>query len=86
VGPEHAFLQHQQRGRYVSVDDDEALGATYRLSRLEGILPALETAHAVAYLDRLMPETEEDQVIVVNISGRGDKDLNTIIKANDGER
>ncbi|MCU7496158.1 MAG: tryptophan synthase subunit beta [Ignavibacteria bacterium] len=79
VGPEHSFLKDTQRVEYVSVTDDEALKAAIDLSRYEGILPALESAHAVAYLEHLMPETREDEIVIVNVSGRGDKDLNTII-------
>ncbi len=79
VGPEHSLLKDIERVKYFSVTDDEALEATLLLSKLEGILPALETAHAVAYLNKLMPETKKDEIVVVNISGRGDKDLNTII-------
>ncbi|MFA3784187.1 tryptophan synthase subunit beta [Melioribacteraceae bacterium 4301-Me] len=79
VGPEHSLLKDIKRVKYFSVTDDEALEATILLSKLEGILPALETAHAVAYLNKLMPETSKDEIVVVNISGRGDKDLNTII-------
>jgi tryptophan synthase beta chain len=80
VGPEHSFLKDSGKVNYVSVTDDEALKATVDLSRFEGILPALESAHAVAYLEHLMPKTNGNQIVVVNISGRGDKDLNTIIK------
>jgi tryptophan synthase beta chain len=79
VGPEHSFLKDLKRVKYVSVTDDEALEAVKLVSKQEGILVALETAHAFAYLKELMPKTEEDQIVVVNTSGRGDKDLNTII-------
>jgi tryptophan synthase beta chain len=79
VGPEHSWLKDLQRARYAAVTDEEALQAVIRLSRLEGILPALETAHAVAWLETLMPQTKAGEIVVVNISGRGDKDLNTII-------
>jgi tryptophan synthase beta chain len=79
VGPEHSFLKDLERVKYVSVTDDEALEAVKLVSKQEGILVALETAHAFAYLKELMPKTEEDQIVVVNTSGRGDKDLNTII-------
>lgn len=78
VGPEHSLLKDIQRVQYKSVKDDEALQAMRFLSEQEGILPALESAHAVAYLDKLMPETQEGEIVVVNISGRGDKDLNTL--------
>ncbi|MCX6149451.1 MAG: tryptophan synthase subunit beta [Ignavibacteriales bacterium] len=80
VGPEHSLLKDLERVKYFSVTDEEALEATKLLSKLEGILPALETAHAIAYLKYLLPQTSKDEIIVVNISGRGDKDLNTIIK------
>ena len=80
VGPEHAFLLDEKRVRYESVDDNEAIEALKRLSTYEGILPALETAHALAYLENKMSETSKDDIVVVNISGRGDKDLNTIFK------
>lgn len=80
VGPEHSFLKDSKRVEYKSITDDEALLATQVLSKYEGILPALESAHAVAYLDYLMPKTKKDEIVVVNISGRGDKDLNTIIE------
>ena len=79
VGPEHSLLKDIERVRYASVTDQEALDATLLLSKLEGILPALETAHAIAYMNKLMPATNKDEIVVVNISGRGDKDLNTII-------
>ncbi len=81
VGPEHSYLKDQVLAEYHSITDDEALEATKLLSRKEGIIPALETAHAIAYLNYLMPETQKDDVVIVNISGRGDKDLNTIIKS-----
>lgn len=79
VGPEHSLLKDSERVKYESATDDEALNATIFLSKLEGILPALESAHAVAYLNKLMPHTNSDEIVIVNISGRGDKDLNTII-------
>lgn len=79
VGPEHCYLKDEERVLYRSITDAEALEATKLLARQEGILPALESAHALAYLNHLMPETTENQIVVVNVSGRGDKDLNTII-------
>jgi len=79
VGPEHSFLKDIERVKYEFVTDEEALEATLFLSKYEGILPALETAHAIAYLNKLMPTTNKDEIVIVNISGRGDKDLNTII-------
>lgn len=78
VGPEHSYLKDELLVEYVSVTDEEALNATKLLSTYEGIIPALETAHAVAYLEYLMPKTKDDDLIIINISGRGDKDLNTI--------
>lgn len=80
VGPEHSFLKDSILAEYFSVTDDEALEATKLISKCEGIIPALETAHAIAYLNYLMPKTKSDEIVVVNISGRGDKDLNTIIE------
>ncbi|MCW8850404.1 MAG: tryptophan synthase subunit beta [Melioribacteraceae bacterium] len=85
VGPEHSYLKDIERVDYKSVTDDEALEATVRTSKLEGILPALETAHAFAYLERLMPNTKQNEIVIVNVSGRGDKDLNTIIDKIGGE-
>ncbi|MDP3682654.1 MAG: tryptophan synthase subunit beta, partial [Ignavibacteria bacterium] len=79
VGPEHSLLKDIARVKYVSVTDNEALDATKLITQQEGILPALETAHAIAYLNYLMPQTSKDEIVIVNISGRGDKDLNTII-------
>ena len=78
VGPEHSALKDSGRVEYVSVTDGEAVEAASRLARLEGILPALETAHALAYLETLMPGTSMEDLVVVNISGRGDKDLGTL--------
>jgi len=80
VGPEHSLLKDISRVKYFSVTDGEALEATKLLTEMEGILPALETAHAIAYLNYLLPLTTKDEIVVVNISGRGDKDLNTIIE------
>ncbi len=80
VGPEHSYLKDVERVKYFSVTDEEALSATLKISELEGILPALETAHAFAYLEKLMPSTNKDEIVIVNVSGRGDKDLNTIIE------
>ena len=75
VGPEHAFFKENKRAEYVTVTDEEALEAFHLLSRTEGILPALESAHAVAYVLKLAPSLRKDQVIIVNLSGRGDKDV-----------
>jgi len=78
VGPEHSFLKDEKLVDYYSVDDDEAIEGAKLLSRFEGIIPALETSHAVAYLNKLMPQTNKEEIVIVNISGRGDKDLNTL--------
>jgi len=75
VGPEHAFLHDTGRVHYTAVSDSQALNAFQLLSRLEGIIPALESAHAIAELVRLAPELEGDSVVVINLSGRGDKDV-----------
>jgi len=74
VGPEHAYLQESGRATYVSVTDEQALDAFERLSRLEGIIPALESAHALAWVIEQAGNFGEDEVIVINLSGRGDKD------------
>jgi tryptophan synthase beta chain len=79
VGPEHSYLNDNFLVEYDSITDDEALSAVKLLSQTEGILPALETAHAVAYLEKLLPKTSKDEIIVLNVSGRGDKDLSTIM-------
>ncbi len=79
VGPEHSLLKDISRVKYFSATDDEALKGIDLLTKLEGILPALESAHAVAHLEKLMPETNPNEIVVVNVSGRGDKDLATII-------
>ncbi len=80
VGPEHSFLRDSRRVTYAAVTDQHALEGVRLLSSMEGIIPALETAHAIAYLDELMPETNPDEFVVVNCSGRGDKDMETISK------
>jgi tryptophan synthase beta chain len=80
VGPEHSYLKDSGRAEYYSVTDREALAAFQLLSRLEGIIPALETAHAFAYLEKLCPQLTPAQRIVINCSGRGDKDVQTVIK------
>jgi tryptophan synthase beta chain len=79
VGPEHSALNDAGRVEYVSVTDREALDAAYLLSRLEGIIPALESAHALAYLPKCLPKVSRRDVVVVNLSGRGDKDMATLI-------
>ena len=79
IGPEHAHLYHTERAEYVSITDDEAIDALYELSRTEGIIPALESAHAVAHALKIIPKMDKDQIVVINISGRGDKDMHTIV-------
>ena len=78
VGPEHAWLKDTGRAEYVSVTDDEALQAFHRLTRLEGIMPALESSHAVAYGMKLAASMSADQLVLINLSGRGDKDVQTV--------
>ena len=78
VGPEHSYLKESGRAEYVSATDDEAMQGFQTLCRTEGIIPALESSHALAYLEKLAPTMRPDQNIVVNLSGRGDKDINTI--------
>ena len=78
VGPEHAWLKDMGRASYVSVTDSEALEAFHALTRIEGIIPALETSHALAHAAKLAPRMDQDAVIVVNLSGRGDKDIQTV--------
>jgi tryptophan synthase beta chain len=78
VGPEHAWLKDTDRAEYVPITDDEALDAFHDLTRIEGIIPALESSHALAYAKKLAPTMQKDQVIVVNLSGRGDKDMHTV--------
>jgi len=78
IGPEHAYLHDSGRIEYVSASDDEALEAFQTLSRLEGIIPALESAHAISHALKLAPEMKKDQIIIVNLSGRGDKDVSLV--------
>ncbi len=80
VGPEHSYLKELGRAEYYSVTDQEALDAFQRLSQLEGIIPALETSHAIAYLESLCPTLTDSPRIVINCSGRGDKDVQTVAK------
>jgi len=80
VGPEHAWLKDTGRAEYVSIDDDEALAAFHNLCRFEGIIPALESSHALAHAAKIAPTMDKDQVLLVNLSGRGDKDINTVAK------
>jgi tryptophan synthase beta chain len=78
VGPEHAWLKDSGRAQYVAITDDEALAAFHRLCRTEGIIPALESSHAVAHAIKLAPTMAKDKVLLVNLSGRGDKDMATV--------
>ncbi len=78
VGPEHAWLKDSGRAEYVSISDGEALQAFHDLCRLEGIIPALESSHALAYAARLAPTLAKDKILLVNLSGRGDKDMHTV--------
>jgi tryptophan synthase beta chain len=80
VGPEHAWLKDTGRAIYDAITDDEALAAFHTLTRTEGIIPALESSHALAYAAKLAPTMHRDQTILVNLSGRGDKDMHTVAK------
>ncbi len=86
VGPEHSHFHETGRARYVTIDDEEALRAFLFLSRCEGIIPAMESAHAVAYAMKLAPTLDRDKIIVANLSGRGDKDLGIIEERGEGGR
>ena len=78
VGPEHSWLKDSGRAKYVGITDDEALKAFHNLCRVEGIIPALETSHALAYAEKMAAKMSSDKAILVNLSGRGDKDINTV--------
>jgi tryptophan synthase beta chain len=78
VGPEHAWLKDSGRANYVAVTDDEALAAFHRLTRTEGIIPALESSHAIAHVIKMAPTMARDKVVLINLSGRGDKDMHTV--------
>lgn len=78
VGPEHAWLKDIGRAEYVAINDDEALQAFHDLTKIEGIIPALESSHALAYAKKLAPTMDKDKIIIVNLSGRGDKDIHTV--------
>ena len=80
VGPEHAWLKDTGRAQYVAITDSEALAAFHALTRTEGIIPALETSHALAYAAKLAPTMAKDRTIVINLSGRGDKDMHTVAR------
>ena len=85
MGPEHAWLHETGRARYVSVTDDEAVEAFVALSRSEGIIPALESAHAVAHAIKAVPAMAKDRIVIINLSGRGDKDAETIAEKKEGK-
>jgi len=78
VGPEHAWLKDSGRAKYVGITDDEALAAFHSLCLTEGIIPALESSHALAYAEKIASQMSSDKIILVNLSGRGDKDINTV--------
>lgn len=78
VGPEHAWLKDSGRAEYVAITDDEALAAFHNLCRIEGIIPALESSHALAYAAKIAPTLSKDKILLVNLSGRGDKDMHTV--------
>jgi len=85
VGPEHSYLKSINRVDYQAATDMEAVAAFKLLSEKEGIIPALESSHALSYLEKLAPGLAEDQIIVVNLSGRGDKDINNFKKIREAE-
>jgi tryptophan synthase beta chain len=78
VGPEHAWLNDTGRAQYVNITDDEALAAFHSCCRIEGIIPALESSHAIAQAVKMAPTLAKDKIILVNLSGRGDKDMHTV--------
>ncbi|MFY9380559.1 MAG: tryptophan synthase subunit beta, partial [Acutalibacteraceae bacterium] len=80
IGPEHAMLSDDGRAKYVAITDDEAVDAFEYLSKIEGIIPAIESAHAVAYAKKIAQTLEKDKIIVINLSGRGDKDVASIAR------
>ena len=80
VGPEHSYFKDQQLVEYESITDDEAVEAVYLLASVEGIIPALESSHAVAYAEKLAQSMSGEQSLIINLSGRGDKDINTIAR------
>jgi tryptophan synthase beta chain len=80
VGPEHAYLKESGRARYVAVNDGEALAAYHHTARREGIVPALESAHAIAFARKLAVERGPDGLVLVSLSGRGDKDVHTVAR------
>ena len=80
VGPEHSYLKDSGRVEYDSATDEEALDSFHELTKTEGIMPALETAHALAHAKKIAPKMSKDEIIVVNLSGRGDKDMANVAK------
>lgn len=82
VGPQHSYLKDKKLVEYKTISDREAIEAFHLLSKLEGIIPALESAHAIAYLKYLLPRTKKNEIVVVNLSGRGDKDINVVHRLN----
>ena len=88
IGPEHSYYNDIGRVSYVSATDNEAMEALITFSKVEGIIPAIESAHALSYVEKLAPNMDENEIIVVTISGRGDKDMETIKqhKENGGEQ
>ena len=80
IGPEHAMLHDSKRAQYVPVTDDEAVDAFEYLSRMEGIIPAIESAHALAYAKKIVPTMDPNQIVVITLSGRGDKDVAAIAR------
>lgn len=80
IGPEHAYLYSSGRAKYVSVTDRETVEAFQYLARTEGILPALESSHAIAYVMKLAPTLPKDKILIVNLSGRGDKDVQSVAR------
>jgi len=86
VGPEHAWLHTTGRAEYVAITDAEALEGFQLLSETEGIIPALESAHAIAYLKKLIPEIPKDRIVILNLSGRGDKDVTQVAEILKGDR
>jgi tryptophan synthase beta chain len=80
VGPEHAWLKDSGRANYVAASDSEAMQGFHDITLLEGIIPALESSHAIAYAQKLAPKIGSDGIMIINLSGRGDKDIQTIAK------
>ena len=80
VGPEHAYFHDIGKVEYVSINDNEAVDAFHLLSRLEGIIPAMESSHAIAYVCKIAPNMNKNKIIILNLSGRGDKDVRMIAK------